>query len=574
MDVQTDHRRGTPGQADGPETGPAAAWIVHYRKPLLIFVAAVVVLFAASEYIERRWLSQMDMGYLHLLHFVRGITSALICGLLVAWLVSRAAPSPLPTVSTADDWLRGAWPDRQEWVRTFAGWFIAVRWAAIAVAAILVIGTIYIAQFLSVAVARPLLVTTAGLAVANLLYVVQLHRKLALRYTLPVQVYGDLAFFAVLLHFAGGIENPLSLLMVAHVIIGGTALGRRQCYAVAAVATVLLAILGVGEWQNWLHHYTLLIFPHVHDEQGMVHAAHLGSYVFTLISLHAVIFFVSAYFVSALAERMRYDERELARVASAAIASRTLLERALETTGTGLRVLDTNLRPYWCNSEWRRWLAADHPADPIAVDALATRQVQVAERSAQLARPVAEASPARKAERVLQLTAAPLLDASGAVSQIVELFQDITSQKETQAQAMRAGKLAAVGELAGQVAHEVNNPIAIVSAKARLLLQDHGEGMSPVVAQELRKIIDQSDRVAQIAQGLLSYCRPSTGARSPIPIRRPVEQALGIIEQRARGRQVRIDAEFAPDLPAVLANGGEMQQVFLNLLLNALDAMP
>ncbi|MFI5379214.1 MAG: sensor histidine kinase, partial [Tepidisphaerales bacterium] len=46
------------------------------------------------------------------------------------------------------------------------------------------------------------------------------------------------------------------------------------------------------------------------------------------------------------------------------------------------------------------------------------------------------------------------------------------------------------------------------------------------------------------------------------------------IEQRARGRQVRIDAEFAPDLPAVLANGGEMQQVFLNLLLNALDAMP
>ncbi len=560
----------------------------RYRARALALLVAVLLLFSLSEYAQAGWLIALGRVYPHLAQVVQGVSSTLICVLLLAWVLARASPPPMPTVSSADDWLRGIWPDEREWLHTFAGWFIAVRWVAIGVASILAVVTIYVARLLSSEAAQPLMATVAGLALSNVIYRLLLSRNsprarssrqapawMGPRAFLALQIYGDLAFFGALLHFSGGIENPLSLLMVLHVIIGA-AVGRRQSYAVASVATVLVALLGWAELQPWFSHYTLLIFPHFHDSQGVLHAADMSAFVMSLIVLHGVIFYVTAFFVSALAERVRYDERQLAAVATGAIASRHLLERALENTGTGLRVLDPKLRPYWSNAQWLRWFAGDRPADPIAAETLVTGQVQVAER---VAAPPADNQPAagaqrKTADRILRLTAAPLLDKNGAIHQIVELFQDITSEKETRAQAIRAGKLAAVGELAGQVAHEVNNPMTIISAKARLLLQHHAAEMSEGVAQELRKIVEQSDRVAQIALGLLSYCRPSTGLRSPLSLRGPARRAVRIIEQRARGQQVVIDEQLSEALPMVVANDGEMQQVFLNLFLNALDAMP
>lgn len=153
--------------------------------------------------------------------------------------------------------------------------------------------------------------------------------------------------------------------------------------------------------------------------------------------------------------------------------------------------------------------------------------------------------------------------------------QALASQRaQSELQLVRAAKVATAGELAAHVAHEVNNPIAIVSAKARLLLSDHREGMSDHVASDLTKIVDQADRVARIAQGLLSSCRPSAGGRAPIDLRVPMRETLSLVEPRARARNVAVeDACGQAPLP-VLASEIEMQQVFLNLYLNALDAMP
>ena len=167
-----------------------------------------------------------------------------------------------------------------------------------------------------------------------------------------------------------------------------------------------------------------------------------------------------------------------------------------------------------------------------------------------------------------------MLDLDGNVRQIVELAQDITQQKQTQEQIARAGKLAAVGELAGRVAHEVNNPIAIISAKSRLLLADRIDEMSPKVAQELGKITDCSDRVTRIAQGLLSYCRLSPATRTVLDVRQPLGKSLTMVEEHARNADVTILAELSSSLPKVVANANEIEQIFLNLFLNALDVMP
>jgi signal transduction histidine kinase len=175
---------------------------------------------------------------------------------------------------------------------------------------------------------------------------------------------------------------------------------------------------------------------------------------------------------------------------------------------------------------------------------------------------------------VFQLTQAPLRDKEGDISHVVSLVRDITEEKEVQARMIHANRLAAVGEIAGRVAHEINNPIAIIGAKARLLLADDRIVLPPTARDELVKIADLSDRVARIAQGLLSYARSSPGPRALLDIHIPIREALAYLEGRARDSNVRVGARLAEDLPLVHANAAELEQIFLNLFLNAFDAMP
>jgi signal transduction histidine kinase len=157
---------------------------------------------------------------------------------------------------------------------------------------------------------------------------------------------------------------------------------------------------------------------------------------------------------------------------------------------------------------------------------------------------------------------------------VVELVQDVTAEKESQQGMLKASKLAAVGEVAGRLAHEINNPTAIVSAKGRLLLSDRRAEMSPKVAREVERIVELADRIAGIAKGLLAYGRPSAAPRTREDPSVPVRRALSLVESQCVRHGVRIVDDLGAALPAVDASPPELEQVFLNLFLNALDVMP
>ncbi|MBI2877182.1 MAG: hypothetical protein HYY20_09900 [Candidatus Tectomicrobia bacterium] len=498
-------------------------------------------------------------------------------------------------------------PPEEERTRRHAWWLIGVRWFAVLIAATLSLVAVRILGLLPSKALGPLLLTIAGLAGFNLLFILLVRQGKWLPYLLPLQIYTDLGILLVLLHFSGGSENLLYVLLLFHVIIAGVLLPRHQCYMVATVASLLFALLSWAEWVGLLEHYDLLIIPHG-GRRG--DPAHDSLYVASRVGLLWSVLFFSAYFITTLAEQARSYEHQLEAMTDRALAERQLLEQALDATGTGLCVVDQELRPFWINNRWMEWFASDLSASALLMQGVACElpcclcfQPGANGSTLPLWWIAGEGSPARQTledgrlrvtervlpnpeddrpgssspgqgQRVFQVTTAPLLDRDHKIGQVVELVQEITEQKQAQAQILRAGKLAAIGELAGQVAHEVNNPIAIISAKARLLLSDHREEISDKVAQELAKIIEFSDRVARIAQGLLSYCRPSAAMRAPLDIRIPIQKALAMIEHRARMGEVQIEASLRGAVPMVQANASEMEQVFLNLFLNALDAMP
>ena len=541
---------------------------VRIGRSLAVVAALVLLFFGAWEWIERwaGWDERVPSA-VHALHLVRGVGAALVAAALVAWLIGQASP-PLTGAQPRDDaqwWERGQFTAEQ-WARSYGRWFIVMRWIAIAVSAALIFLATHVSDVLPHEMWIPLSIPIVVLAACNVGYEVLLRRRMWLDQLLAIQIAVDLMALAVLLHFSGGVENPLSLLMVFHVIIAGIILDRSKCFITAAGAAALYALLALGEWSGVLPHYTLYTFPHVGHEHGVPHAAHFTPYVMSSVVVHAVVLLLTAYFVTTLRERVLYDERELAAMAERALAQQQLLERAMETTGTGLRVLDQQLRPFWLNEQWKKLLPArdGERDDLVASRTLADGQVRFTE--------VAE-SEGSLGRRVLQLTTAPLYNKSNQIIQVVELAQDVTRQREAQERLIRSSRLAAMGELAAEVAHEVNNPIGIVCAKARILLNSHRSEMSEHVAAELEKITTQADRVARVAQGLLTYCRSAEPARVSAGLATAVKRAVDLVEQRARAARVQIEKQLPSDLPPARANLDEMEQVLCNLLLNAIDAM-
>jgi signal transduction histidine kinase len=563
-----------PGSGPETHTRIADTGSAPLLRAMLAAFAAVLLLLVVYEVVERTWLSEVDAEVLQMLQRVRGAVAALVAMGVASWIILREGPPILAAGVLPSEQADGRAADAEQKLIHHARWFILMRWIAVVVATVAVFVTVEIAQLLPPQVGPSLAGLIILLTILNLGYAIYLRNCGAQTAFLAVQVYADVVVLILLLHFSGGIENPLTPLLLLHVIIAGIVLGRVHAYSVAAVASVLFGAMAWAECIRLLPHYTLRVFPHHHFEGIILHAAHDPLYAGSRVALQIVVLLLVAHFTTTLVERIRQDERGLERLAARARAQAQMLERALDTTGTALCLCDRELRPYWSNGRWAEWQAAAPElccsmggGDSLAGATLADGLV----RHAEIRSPGAE--PASR-ERVFDLTTAPLPDRDGSISHVVTLARDVTEQHAAQARATRAERLAGVGELAGQVAHEVNNPIAIISAKARLLLRDGRAPLATHARDEVVKIAELADRVARIAQGLLSYCRPAPGARQPLDVRLPVRRALAYVEARAAALGVVVVDAMPPQLPAVHANAAEFEQVFLNVFLNALDAMP
>jgi two-component system NtrC family sensor kinase len=144
-------------------------------------------------------------------------------------------------------------------------------------------------------------------------------------------------------------------------------------------------------------------------------------------------------------------------------------------------------------------------------------------------------------------------------------------------QMLEAGRLASVGELAAGVAHEINNPVAIMTEEAGWiedLLEDENPWESEAeIRRALAQIKTQGGRCREITHKLLSFARKIDPTAMPLDLNQAVEEIAELSEQRARYASVRIVADLASDLPEVRVSASELQQVLLNLINNAIDAM-
>jgi len=174
--------------------------------------------------------------------------------------------------------------------------------------------------------------------------------------------------------------------------------------------------------------------------------------------------------------------------------------------------------------------------------------------------------------RTANIAIAPLLSRDFIPVGRIVLVDDITERVTLESQLAQADKLSSIGLLAAGVAHEINTPLAVISSYAQMLSKQlRGDArLAPV----LDKITQQSFRAAEIANGLLNFSRTSTTEFRSTDLNRVIRDTLSLVDHQFRTARILIDLDLTSDLPPIHGNPGKLQQVFLNLLLNAKEAMP
>ncbi len=173
--------------------------------------------------------------------------------------------------------------------------------------------------------------------------------------------------------------------------------------------------------------------------------------------------------------------------------------------------------------------------------------------------------------RIVNVAMAPLVTRKFNVVGRLVIMDDITERIDLEVQLTQADKLSSIGLMAAGVAHEVNTPLAVISSYTQMLAKQLQS--DPQKAAVLDKITKQTFRASEIVNNLLNFSRTTGTELTEISLNKVITDTLALLEHQFKVARIRVQTELNEKLPLILGNAGRLQQVFLNLFLNAKDAM-
>jgi PAS domain S-box-containing protein len=253
------------------------------------------------------------------------------------------------------------------------------------------------------------------------------------------------------------------------------------------------------------------------------------------------------------------------------------LVRAVESTAEAVLITDRHRRIVFANEAFLQLFRYTR-AEVIGCDALTMGGDMSEDWVRDVQRTVAETSwrgeaSARRKDGVIfpiAFNTSLIRTEDNRVQGAVVIMQDISAQRKLQEQLHRADRLAAAGELAAGVAHEVNNALVGMLGQAEAA---RGSADVEMLQGAVACVEAQGRRIAEIVQGLLGFARPQPPQRGPVDLRDLVRDTLLLMAHDLGRSHIRSETRFAPNLPPVLADAKQIQQVLVNLFTNAAQAM-
>lgn len=173
---------------------------------------------------------------------------------------------------------------------------------------------------------------------------------------------------------------------------------------------------------------------------------------------------------------------------------------------------------------------------------------------------------------IVNLSTVPLLGKDDQVIGRLLIMNDLTDRVELEDQLVQAEKLSSIGVLAAGVAHEVNTPLAVITSQLQMLMRQlpSDDPHAPV----LDKVVKQGFRASEIINNLLKFSRVSGSERVELELNKIIHETLSLVAPMMRAAKISVQTDLDSDLPSIHGNAGKLQQVFMNLIMNARDAMP
>ncbi len=318
------------------------------------------------------------------------------------------------------------------------------------------------------------------------------------------------------------------------------------------------------------------------DRRIVPHLGPLGSEAYPVVR-GALISLAMASLIAWLAFRHKWDyEKKLTEHNEALESTRDFLSRIIEGSAEAIVTLD----PAGRVTSWNRaaeeifgWKAEEMlgtdlkrllPADPAAAEDLAEMEAIV--RSG---RPVREyeVNRVRKDGRriTVRITLSPLYDGDGDYLGSTGIVRDVTAFKEMEARLVERERLAAVGELAASVAHEIKNPLAGIRGACEILSDVFSEDdPRRELSEEVHRQIERLDRTLR---DLLRFAKPQAMRQEATDIHAVLDRVLAVLLEADQARSITVDRDYDRAMPELRVDPQQMEQVFINILLNAFQAM-
>jgi len=384
------------------------------------------------------------------------------------------------------------------------------------------------------------------------------HRVRRLRFFASAQLVFDVVVVSALVRFTGGTDSFFAFLYVPITVYAALLFGRQGAYAAAGLGAIGYAA-------------TLALDP----ASGGAHPAPLA-----LWGINAGALLLVALLASALSHERDRVGHALAEKVRDLQSLRRLHERTVTSLTSGLLTTDPAGTITSFNPEAERITGAP-AAEALgrALDAVipgASDRVLESVRSTERGRVRLRFKNRRGQELFLGLAGSVLRDDVDSPGGFVVIFQDVTKVVEMEAELRRHERLAGVGQLAADLAHEIRNPLAAISGSVQMLEEAANgatNGASPDEARRLMGIVvREADRLNALITDFLHYARPAPAKPEPVAIAQVLDDMRQIFET-VRPPNVTLTVEAPPGL-RVLVDDRQLRQLLWNLYLNAVQAMP
>ncbi len=383
-----------------------------------------------------------------------------------------------------------------------------------------------------------------------------------------IQLLGDLAVVTGLVWVSGGPDSGFTFLYLAVVLSGTLLFGRGGGLVTAGLASVFYAVL-----LQLVHAGS---FPPPRTEELPPRVWTRGQLAGNVVT-NVAAFAATALLVAAAAEKLR-DARLLAESRKEEVARlQALHSSVLSSMSSGVVTADLSGRITFANppaGELLQRRPQDLVGTPLVDTGLISGELLLAPRApgSELLRFEGNRTPLGPGV-YFGVTVTPLRDGDGRTTGRILIFQNLTELKKLEGEVRLKEKLAAVGELAAAIAHEIRNPLASISGSVQVLSATAPPGSSERRLMEI--VVQESHRLSEILEDFLKYVRPREQAIETVDAAAALRDVVTLLthsDELTPGHAV--DLRLEPESVPLRADPGQLRQVFWNLLRNAVAAMP